>query len=231
MGIIKNTIGKTKKAAIDMINAAKEAAQKKAEEDKKRREEKERRFFETFPYRYMFTLREKNLFSSKERDLWEQITDKSFVVRAGDVRATYIAKEGFWLGSYRYKVTDSEKRTIGYVRRHLMNFGYPFVKERRGCTVKVAGTKEKFRLTSYLSFKVREFGGTVGAYEITCDRDKQYAKEFEITKENKKIAHIYEASPDDGFLTHRYIVGYDDKKDENIAVLISLAIHLIMYTS
>lgn len=231
MGILKDTVGKTKKLAANMIDTAKEAAQKKIEEDRNRREEKERQFKESFPYKHMLTIREKNIFSSKESGLWEEITNESYVITDADEKPVYIAKEGFWLGSYNYRITNLEKKVIGHVRRHLINFGYPFVKERHGCTVKVAETNEKFRLTTYLSFKEREFGGTERAYKVTCKDKKKLAKEFKITKGNKKIAHIYKVSSDDGFLASRYIVGYDNENDENIAVLNSLAIHLIMHAS
>ena len=229
MGIITTAIGKTKKIAADMIDATKVAVQKKIEEDRRRREEKERQFIESFPYKYMLTIREKSLFSTLENDLWEKITNESYVITDADENAAYIAKEGLCLGSYNYKVTNSEKKVIGYVRRHLFNFGFPFVKERHGCTVKLVNTNQKFRLTTYLSFNEREFGGTEFAYRVSC-KDK-YAKEFKILDGNRKIAHIFKVSSDDGFLANRYIVGYDDKKDEEIAVLISLAVHFIIHIS
>ena len=76
--------------------------------------------------------REKNIFSTKESNLWEQITNESYVITDENEKPIYIAKEGFFLGSYKYKVTNSDKKVIGHVRRHCFNFGFPFVKERHG---------------------------------------------------------------------------------------------------
>lgn len=224
---VSNTANRTKSLAANMLNAAKEAARQKREEERKRREEKERNFKETFPYQHMFTIREKNIFSSKESDLWEQITKESYVITDENEKPIYIAKESFWLGSYYYKVTNSDKKVIGYVRRHLFNFGFPFVKDRHGCTVRVVETNERYRLTTYMFLKEREFGGSDGAYSVTCKDKKEFAKEFKVSKGNNQIAHIYKVSYDDGFLASRYIVGYDNKDVEHLAVLNGLAIHLI----
>lgn len=235
MGMLKktvsNAVSKTKKFATNMIDTAKEATRQKIEEDRKRREEKERQFKEAFPYQHMLTIREKNIFSTKESNLWEQITNESYVITDENEKPVYIAKEDFFLGSYKYKVTNSDKKVIGHVRRHYFNFGFPFVKERHGCTVSVAETNERYRLTTYLSFKEREFGGSDGAYTVTCKDKKEFAKEFKVLKDNAKIAHIYKVSSDDGFLASRYIVGYDNKKDEVLAVLNGLAIHMITQVS
>ena len=222
-------MGVLKKFTVNMANKAKEAAQKKLEEDRKRREEKERKFKETFPYKHMLTIREKNIFSSKESGLWEAITNESYIITDGDEQPVYIAKEGFWIGSYKYKVTNSEKQVIGHIRRHLFNFGFPFVKERHGCTVRVSETNKKYRLSTYLSFGDREFGITDEIYTIKCNEAK-HPKEFRIIQKNTQIAHIYKVSSDDGFLANRYIVGYNDIKDEAAVVLNSLAIHFIMHS-
>lgn len=226
MGITKGTANKPKKRA-NLLEAAKLAAQQKIEEDKKLREEKEKQFLETFPHKYMFTLRDKGLIPTKESGLWEPITSFSYVIKDAGQKAIYIAKEGFWTGDYNYKITNSEKTVIGYIRRHFFNFGFPFVKNRHGCTIKIAETNQKFRLTTHIFFNEREFGGTEGAYKVTCKNKAILAKEFKVTRGRKNIAKIYRVSPDEGFLTNRYIVGYDDMQHEHVAVLISLAIHLI----
>jgi len=71
MSILKDTINKTKKLATNIIDNAKEAAQKKLEEEKKRREEKERIFWEKFPYENALIIKDDNDFFRKEGDVWE----------------------------------------------------------------------------------------------------------------------------------------------------------------
>lgn len=229
--MVSNTVEKAKKLTTNLIDSAKETARQKKEADRKRREEKERHFKETFPYQYMLTIREKNIFSSKESGLWEQITSDSYVITDADEKPVYIAKESLLVGSYKYTVTDSDKKVIGHIRRHLFNFGFPFVKDRHGCTVRVAKNNERYRLTTHMFLNEREFGGLYSTYSVRCKDKKEFPKEFMILKGNKEIAHIYSLSSDDGFLASRYIIGYNDKNNEILTVLNSLAIHLVIMVS
>lgn len=86
-------------------------------------------------------------------------------------------------------------------------------------------------MTTYLAFKQREFEESGSTYKVVDKDNEVHTKDFLILKNNIEIAHIYKVSPDDGFLASRYIIGYDDNAYENVVVLISLAMHLIMYVS
>lgn len=136
------------------------------------------------------------------------------------------------MGIYDYKITDAQKNEIGRIRGHNFNFGWPFVKDRRGCTIKLISTNEKFRLTTYLSFGERYFGGTEGSYHVSCKVDKyKIPYEFKVTKDGRKIAHMYRKKLSNDFTFDGHIIGYDKKDDENVAVIISLAISLILKAS
>lgn len=232
MSIFKDAVDKTKKKAAELIENARIAAEKKEAEDRKRREEKERLFKESFPHKFMLSIWENAIFSTKEVD-WAKQMKCSFVMTNIDDIPVYVSWEDAWLGRDKQIVLNSQKEIIGYVRKHFFNLGFPFVKERRGCTVKIAETKEKFRFTTYLSFGDREFGGTgtitgETVYELNGVGKNKDTKEFKVKKGKKNIIHIFNGSPNDGFLVKRYIVGYDNEADEKLAVLCGLAVRMIM---
>lgn len=227
MSLLRKAVDKTKETAAKMIDNAKEVAQKKAEEDRKRREEKERQFRSSFPYKYMLSIRKLNAVSAKHANLWVEVKNSAFLISDCNEVPVVVAQEDFWLGEYKYKVSNCNGQLLGTVRKHFFNFGFPFVKDRHGCTVKVAGTNERFRFTTCLSFGDREFGGTENPYELMGVGKSKNPKVFYVKKGRKNVLYICKVSWNEGFFDDRYIVGYDELNDGALAVLCGLAVRLL----
>lgn len=230
MGLLKDVAKATKQKANEIAEKAKAEAERKKEEERLRKEENERKFRESFPFKRMYNIRKD---TTQKPEYWETLTHHSYVVTDENENPVFIAKENFWIENYRFKVTNSNKEVVGYIRKHLFNFGFPFVKDRKGCTIRLADNSFKARLTTYVSFKEREFGSTEGTISVKLENKDKLGREkvYKVSKNgsNKKFSKVYRIRSDEGFFKDRYVVGFDDEEDAILATLVAIGINMIRY--
>lgn len=230
MGVLKDVAKVTKQKAGELAEKAKAEVERKKEEERLRKEENERKFRESFPFQRMYNIRKD---TKQKPEYWEKVTNHTYVVTDENEKPIYIAKENFWIENYRFKVTNSDKEVVGFIRKHLFNFGFPFVKERKGCTIKLADNSFKARLTTYISFNKREFGGTEGTISVVLENTDKLGSEniYKVSKSgsNKNFSKVYRIRSDEGFFKDRFVVGFDNEEDAILATLIAIGINMIRY--
>lgn len=222
MGLLNKAIG----TAVKATGKVKDAAEKKVKEAKKKRQEEERKFFEQFPYKNMYIIRQKDSISV-DLVLWEVLERDYYVVYDEKDIPIYIAKGTKMMGKHHFVVTNPEKQVVGKVKKALLNIPMPFMKEHKSCSIEIEG-KEPFELETYISFNERTFDIDKKGLKIEVDSKE---KEFQVKRGNRKkpIIHIYKRRSDEGFWMDKYVVGFDDEKDKMLAVFLTIGIDSIRY--
>lgn len=230
MGLLKKAVKATAQKANELAEKAKAEAERKKEEERLKKEENERKFRETFPFKRMYDIRKD---TTQKPEYWEKLTRNTYVVTDEKEQPVYIAKENFWIENYLFEVTDANKKVVGHIRKHLFNFGWPFVKERRGCTIWLADKSFRARLTTYVFWGEREFGSTENTVSVKLESKDKFGREkvYKVSKakSNKKFSKVYRIRSDEGFFKDRYIVGFDEEDDAVLASLVAIAINMIRY--
>lgn len=230
MGLLKKVAEVTSQKASELAEKARAEAERKKEEERLRKEENERKFRENFLYKRMYYIKKD---TKQKPEYWEKLTRNTYVVSDENEQPVYIAKENYWIENYRYKITDSNKKTVGYIRKHLINFGWPFVKERKGCTIWLADNSFKARLTTYISFGEREFGSTEDTISVKLEDKDKFGREkvYRVSKadSNNVFSRVYRIRSDEGYFKDKYVVGFDNEEDSVLASLVAIAINMIRY--
>ena len=227
MGLLKKAVEATTQKASELAAKAKAEAERKKEEERLRKEENERKFRESFPFKHMYEIK------SGSVDIPGGYKRKAYFVTNEEGATVFTARGTFWMENYHFMVLDAENKTVAHVRKHLFNFGWPFVKERSGCTVTLVEGNVKEQITTYLSFKEREFGGTGELVSIKLEEKDKLGREkiYKVSKKgsDRKFSKIYRVRSDEGFFSSKYIVGFDEESDALLASLVALAVNTIRY--
>lgn len=222
MGLLNKTLDLAKKATGAVVDTA----GKKINEAKQKKAEEERRFIEEFPYKYRYIIRQKDAVSL-DLVLWEVLERDSYVIYNADEEPVYIAKGTVMMGKHHFVVTNQEKQVMGKVNKALFSVPIPFMKERKKCSIELAG-EEAFEMETCISFNEREY--TVSNRSMTIKADNR-EKEFQIfdKKSKKPIIHIYKVRSDEGFFQDKYFVGFDKEANKMRALLMTIGIDTIRF--
>lgn len=223
MGLLNKTFDLAKKATGTVWDTA----GKKINDARQKREEEERKFFEEFPYKNRYIIRQKDSVSL-DLVLWEVLERDSYVIYNADEEPVYIAKGTVLMGKHHFVVTDPNKQEMGKVRKALINVPIPFMKERKTCTIEVKN-EEPFELETCISFNEREYTATKSGMTIKADTKD---KEFQIfeKKGKKPIIHIYKVRSDEGFFKDKYVIGFDEDANKMLAILMTIGIDAIRFS-
>ena len=223
MGLLNKTLDIAKKATITVLDTV----EKKITEEEQKRVEKERKFVDGFPYKYRYIIRQKDTVST-DLLLWEVLEGDSYVIYNANKEPIYIAKGTALMGKHHFIVTNPNKQVIGRINKALFNVPIPLVKECGACSINIEG-EEPFELDTYISFNKREYTVSYRNMTITADIKE---KEFQILDKNgkKPIIHIYKVRSDEGFFKDKYFVGFDEEKNEMLAIFMAIGIDLIRFS-
>ena len=222
MGLLNKTLDLAIKATGTVVDTA----GKKIAEAKQKKEEEEKRFIEEFPYKHRYIIRQKDAVSL-DLVLWEVLERDSYVIYNADDEPVYIAKGTVMMGKHHFVVTNPERQVMGKVNKALFNVPIPFMKERKTCSIELAG-QDAFEMETCISFKEREYN--VSNRDMTIKADIR-EKEFQIfeKKIKKPIIHIYKVRSDEGFFKDKYFVGFDEEENKMLAILMTIGIDTIRF--
>lgn len=223
MGLLDKTLNLAKKATEAVIDTA----GNKIDEAKQKRAEEERRFIAEFPYKHRYIIRQKDSVSL-DLVLWDVLERDSYVIYDADENPVYIAKGTVLMGKHHFVITNPEKQEMGKVRKALFNVPIPFMKERKTCTIEIAG-QEPFDIETCISLKEREYNVLYRNMSIRADAKE---KEFQVfdKKGKKPIIHIYKIRSEENFFKDKYFVGFDDEANKMLAICMAIGIDTIRFS-
>ena len=123
-------------------------------------------------------------------------------------------------------ICDAHGKKIGSVKEWIMSVGVPLLeKDVKRCTVKM-GREKICDLKKYKSFGDLYFECTEGSVDIS----HQDGNEFQISYNGRRIAklHTVPINLKNGY-ADKFVMEYDQKEDEAIAVMLAIAIDTIRH--
>lgn len=227
MGLLKKAVSATTQKANELAQKAKAENERKKEEERLRKEENERKFREKFPFTRMYQIK------SGTVEISGGYKRTAYFIIDEQGNTVYTARGTFWMENYHFVFVDANKKTVAHIRKHLFNFGWSFVKERTGCTMWLEDKSFRARLTTYLFMKEREFGSTEETISVKLeDIDKlKRDKVYKVSKHGcgYSFSKVYRVRSDEGFLSNKYIVGFNKEEDALLASLVAIAINTIRF--
>lgn len=223
MSILGKTFELAKKAGSAAINSA----SRKLEEAKQKRLQEEQMFLQRFPYKYRCTIRQQDS-TNVDLMVWEILEKDAYIVYDAEDTPIYIAKGTAFMGKHHFKVTSPDKKQHCKIHKALFKVPVPFIKDRKSCKVRLTG-KEPFIIKTYISFKKREYA--IEGRDMSIEADKK-EKEFKIFRNDRTTPciHIYKVRSDEGFFRDKYYVGFNDARDEMLAIATTIGIDTIRYS-
>ena len=223
MNSLKRTLKKTMKVAKKASSVAMNTANQKVNEIKQKQAEKEQKFIEEFPYNYRISVCQMDSISTSLL-LWEILERDSYIVYDVNEKPIYIVKGKVIMGKYHFIITNPEKKVVGKMRKLLFNMPIPFEKEKEACIIELDG-EESFEMETYISFGKREYH--IHNKGLRMKAIDKLEREFQINnrKQRKPVIHIYKK----GIMRDKYTVGFDEEKNEILAVVMAVGLDLIRF--
>lgn len=223
MDLLKKTLKKTVQVAKKASSVAIDTANKKVDEIKQKQIDKEREFIEEFPYQHRISVRQMDS-TSVDLLLWEVLERDSYVVYDVNEKPIYIIKGTVMMGKHHFVITNPEKRVVGKIRKAIFNMPIPFEKEKEKCIIELNG-EEPFEMETYISFGEREY--SISNKGLNMRAIEKIEREFQVSnrKQRKPVIHIYKK----GLIRDRYTVGFDEEKNEILAVALAIGLDIIRF--